>query len=55
MKGGISINNIMEKLCKDIREILYKDITSLNKANILKVRTNLKVLKYNRNRRVSCS
>jgi hypothetical protein len=45
MKGGISINNIMEKLCKDIREILYKDITSLNKANILKVRTNLKVLK----------
>lgn len=45
MKGGISIYNIMEKLCKDIREILYKDITSLDKANILKVRTNLKVLK----------
>jgi tripartite-type tricarboxylate transporter receptor subunit TctC len=31
MNGGISIYNIMEKLCKDIREILYKDITSLNK------------------------
>jgi hypothetical protein len=46
MKGGISIYNIMEKLCKDIKEILYKDITSLNKENILKLKTNLKVLKF---------
>jgi hypothetical protein len=46
MNGGISIYNIMEKLCKDIREILYKDITSLNKENILILKTNLKVLKF---------
>jgi len=45
MNGELSINNIMEKLCKDIRDILYKDITSLNRENILKVKTNLKVLK----------
>jgi hypothetical protein len=46
MNGGISIYNIMEKLCKDIRVILYKDITSLNKENILILKTNLKVLKF---------
>jgi hypothetical protein len=46
MNGGISIYNIMEKLCKDIKEILYIDITSLNKEKILKLKTNLKVLKF---------
>jgi hypothetical protein len=46
MKGGISIYNIMEKLCKDIKEILYIDITSLNKEKILILKTNLKVLKF---------
>jgi len=46
MKGKLSIYNIMSNLCKDIRDILSKNITNLNKGNILKVKTNLKVLEF---------
>lgn len=46
MKGKLSIYNIMSNLCQDIRDILSKNITNLNQGNILKVKTNLKVLEF---------
>ena len=36
----------MSNLCQDIRDILSKNITNLNQGNILKVKTNLKVLEF---------
>jgi hypothetical protein len=46
MKGGLSIYNIMDKLCRDIKNILYIKIDDLNIKNSLKVKNNLKVLKF---------